>query len=311
MRSVGFLLTPAFQMLDLAGPCAAFESVSAAMGGPGYELVMLSGDGAPVRNSLGMEFATQKIGDAAIHTLVAVGSAPSTTPPDATLRSLAAIAPSCERLASVCTGAFVLAAAGLLNGRRATTHWRHAAELQGRFPAIRVEPDRIYCRDGNVWTSAGITAGIDLALALIEQDHGPTMAGQVARHLVAYRRRLGGQSQFAAAEDLPVGKGRVAHALAFARENIAGALAVEDLAQACGMSPRNFSRLFRQETGTTPAKAIERLRADLARGHVETGDAPIEAIARQVGFGDAERMRRAFVRLYGMPPQSLRRKARS
>jgi transcriptional regulator GlxA family with amidase domain len=217
----------------------------------------------------------------------------------------------CRRVASVCTGAFTLAAAGLLDGRRATTHWRYAARLQREYPSIRVEADRIFCRDGNVWTSAGITAGIDLALALIEEDHGFAIAKGVAQHLVVYHRRYGGQSQFAASIDLAPKNDRIAAAVGYARDHIAEVLTVERLAEVVGMSLRQFSRAFRAQTGTTPARVVERLRADLARGRIETTAEPVERIAEAVGFGEAENMRRAFIRIYGQPPQSIRRAIRS
>src|SRR5207302_8664327 len=161
--------------------------------------------------------------------------------------------------------------------------------------------------DGNVWTSAGITAGIDLALALIEEDHGFAIAKGVAQHLVVYHRRHGGQSQFAASVDLAPENNRIAAAIGYARDHIAEGLTVERLAEEIGMSLRQFSRAFRAQTGTTPARVVERLRVDLARGRIETTAEPVERIAEAVGFGDAENMRRAFIRIYGQPPQSIRR----
>jgi transcriptional regulator GlxA family with amidase domain len=199
----------------------------------------------------------------------------------------------------------------LNDGRRATTHWRYAARLQREYPSIRVEADRIFCRDGNVWTSAGITAGIDLALALIEEDHGFAIAKGVAQQLVVYHRRYGGQSQFAASIDLAPKNDRIAAAVGYARDHIAEVVTVERLAEAVGMSLRQFSRAFRAQTGTTPARVVERLRADLARGRIETTAEPVERIAEAVGFGEAENMRRAFIRIYGQPPQSIRRAIRS
>jgi transcriptional regulator GlxA family with amidase domain len=231
--------------------------------------------------------------------------------PADTLGRLAKTARRTRRVASVCVGAFTLAAAGLLDGRRATTHWRYAARLQREYPSVRVEADRIFCRDGNVWTSAGITAGIDLALALVEEDHGFAIAKGVAQHLVVYHRRHGGQSQFAACIDLAPKNDRIAAALGYARDHIAEALTVERLADSAGMSLRQFTRAFRAQTGTTPARAVERLRTDLARGRIETTGEPVERIAEAVGFGGAENMRRAFIRLYGQPPQSIRRATRS
>jgi transcriptional regulator GlxA family with amidase domain len=212
---------------------------------------------------------------------------------------------------SVCTGAFLLAEARLLDGRRATTHWRYAANLQREFPRVKVESDRIFVKDGSVWTSAGITAGIDLALALIEEDLGIDVSRAVARELVVYHRRSGGQSQFSALLELEPESDRIRRALAFARDHLAEPLSVERLAAAAGIGPRQFSRAFRAETGETPARAIERLRTEAARLRVEAETEPIEQIAAAAGFADPERMRRAFVRRFGQPPQALRRAART
>src|SRR2546421_672841 len=187
-------------------------------------------------------------------------------------------------------------------GRKGIDHLEREAELVG--------PDRIYCRDGNIWTSAGITAGIDLSLALIEEDQGFAIAKAVAQHLVVYHRRHGGQSQFAASVDLAPKNNRISTALGYARDHIAESLTLECLAEAVGMSRRQFSRAFRAQTGTTPARVVERLRADVARGRIETTAEPVERIAEAVGFGDAENMRRAFIRIYGQPPQSIRRAIR-
>jgi transcriptional regulator GlxA family with amidase domain len=211
----------------------------------------------------------------------------------------------------VCSGAFVLGAAGVLDGRRATTHWRRARAMQAKFPAVKLDADRIFVKDGAVWTSAGITAGIDLALALIEEDHGLDVASAVAKELVVYHRRQGGQSQFSTLIQLRPAGDPSARALAFARERLHEPLGVERLAAAAGLSPRQFARRFLAETGQTPAKAVERLRLEAAKAEVETGRAPIDQIARRTGFNDPERMRRAFLRTYGQPPQAMRRVARA
>lgn len=297
-------------MLDLAGPAAAFEAANSELGVHTYRIHVLGADEGAVTNSLGMTIAAASLDDAALDTLVVIGGPIDPLLPAGTLTRIVDASSRCQRVASVCTGAFTLAAAGILDGRRATTHWRHAARLQREYPAIRVEADRIFCRDGNVWTSAGITAGIDLALALIEEDHGFEIAKGVAQHLVVYHRRHGGQSQFAASVDLAPSNDRIVAALGYARDHIAEALSVEHLAEAAGMSLRQFSRLFRAQTGMTPARVVERLRADLARGRVETTAEPVERVAEAVGFGDAENMRRAFIRIYGQPPQSIRRAIR-
>jgi transcriptional regulator GlxA family with amidase domain len=216
-----------------------------------------------------------------------------------------------RRVCSVCSGAYILAQAGVLDGKRATTHWGRTADFQKRYPAVKLEPDRIYTHDGKVWTSAGITAGIDLALALIADDLGAVVSRRAAQELVVYHRRPGGQSQFSALLDIePVG-GRFTPLLVWIRERLDQELSVEALAGQAAMSPRNFSRAFLAETGITPAKAVERLRLESARERVEHSAEPIDVVARRVGFGDPERMRRAFVRAFGQPPQALRRMARA
>ena len=216
-----------------------------------------------------------------------------------------------RRVAATCTGAFVLAEAGLLDGRRATTHWYHARDLQARFPKVKVEEDRIFIVDGPVWTSAGMTAGIDLALAMIEQDLGADIARAVARKLVVYHRRAGGQSQFSALLELEPKSDRIQSALAYAKRNLATPLTVGELAEAAHLSPRQFSRAFRAETGQSPAKAVENLRVEAARLMMEQSRHPIDVIARQTGFADRDRMRRAFLRAFGQPPQVIRRNARA
>jgi transcriptional regulator GlxA family with amidase domain len=183
--------------------------------------------------------------------------------------------------------------------------------LQRLFPQIHVESDRIYVKEGSIWTSAGVTAGIDLALALIEEDLGHEVARDPARELVVYYRRPGGQSQFSALLELEPASDRIRRALTFARDNLHKPLTVERLAKAACLSPRQFGRIFLAETGQTPARAIERLRAEAARQQVERSNEPIETVARSVGFSDPERMRRAFVRAFGNPPQALRRMARA
>jgi transcriptional regulator GlxA family with amidase domain len=215
-----------------------------------------------------------------------------------------------RRVASVCTGAFILAGAGLLDGRAAATHWRYAALLQRQYPLVRVDGDRIFVRDGAIWTSAGITAGIDLALALIGADQGEDIARRVARELVVHHRRLGGQSQFSSLNELAPPDGRFAALLAWTRDHLDRRLTVEVLAERSAMSPRHFARAFAAETGTTPAKAIERLRVEAARARIEQGAEPLDLIARQSGFGQAERLRKACVRAFGLAPQAMRRQAR-
>jgi transcriptional regulator GlxA family with amidase domain len=313
LRDIAFLTFPGFLNLDLAGPMAVFDLlIPSLLPGP-YRQHTVSARGGLVESSSGLGVMTRPLGEVSFDTLVVVGGpgvwAAMEFPELLGFVREAAVA--ARRVASVCTGAFVLAAAGLLDGRRATTHWRYAAHLQRLFPRVRVEEDRIFIREQSIWTSAGASAGIDLSLALIEEDLGVETSRAVARELVVYHRRPGGQSQFSTLLELEPPSDRIRHALVFAREHLDEPLGVERLAREVGLSPRQFGRTFLSETGQTPAKAIERLRAEAARVQIETTLEPIEEIARAVGFSDPERMRRAFIRLFGHPPQALRRAARS
>jgi transcriptional regulator GlxA family with amidase domain len=215
------------------------------------------------------------------------------------------------RIASVCSGAYILAEAGLLDGRRATTHWRRTPHFLSTYPKVKLESDRIFVRDGGIWSSAGITAGIDLALAMVTEDFGEEVSRQTARHLVLYDRRSGGQSQFSSLLELKAPTGRFGPLLSWAREHLDAPLTVEHLAERAGMSSRHFTRAFVAETGTTPFKAVERLRIEVARQRVQSSSEAIERVAQSTGFRDPERMRRAFIRAFGQPPQSLRRAARA
>ena len=206
-------------------------------------------------------------------------------------------------------GAFILGEAGLLDGRRVTTHWLFGKELQSRYPKARVEVDRIFIADGQIWTSAGMTAGIDLALGLVERDLGREKAREIARMMVLHHRRAGGQSQHSVLLDIEARSDRVQAALQYARLNLSINLSVQHLAAVACLSPRQFSRLFRLETGLSPAKAVENLRLEAARFLVEQGRLPIETIASDTGFSDRERMRRSFLRAYGQTPQSMRKVA--
>lgn len=311
-RTVALFIVPDFQILDLTGPLSAFDMAGGFTAPRPYRPVVISPGGGLVGCSSGLEVASHSAAGVTCDTLVVVGGrGPRRLAADPeVVFAIRSVAAGARRVVSVCSGAFVLAEAGLLDGRRATTHWRHAARLQRDFPAVRVEADRIFVRDGPVWTSAGITAGIDLALALIEEDVGAAVSRAVARELVVEHRRPGGQSQFSTMLDLEPDSDRIRRALAHAREHLAEPLPVERLARAACLSQRQFGRAFRAETGETPAKAVERLRAEAARPRVEEGLEPIERIAETVGFTDPERMRRAFLRLYGQPPQALRRAAR-
>jgi transcriptional regulator GlxA family with amidase domain len=309
IKNVGFLLYPDYLLLDLAGPMSAFASANRFSSDPLYRMHMVSVAGGSIINSFGMSVETSTLKRRALDTLIVVGGARwSMKLPE--IHAMQRASAKVRRLASVCTGAFVLAQCGLLDGRRVTTHWRRAAELQREYTTMRVESDSIFIKDGQVWTSAGITAGIDLALAMIEEDYGASIALQVSQELVVYYRRPGGQSQFSAMSEIAAESDRIRVALSYAREHLTEPLSVERLAEVACLSSRQFGRVFKTETGETPAKAVERLRAEVARERIESDAEPVESIAAAVGFSDPERMRRTFLRLYGEPPQSLRRKAR-
>ena len=308
-RAIGIIVFPGFQILDAAGPLAVFETPRGAGDLASYRLEILSTDGGPVRSSSGASVLTTAFGGQTFDTLLVVGGYDATTVtacPD-TLSFIRNV--ESRRFGSICTGAFLLAEAGLLDGRRATTHWRCAHDLRRLYPRIRVQEDAIFVRDGPVWTSAGVSAGIDLALAMVEDDLGEAASRRVAQELVVFHRRPGGQSQHSALLDLAPKTDRIGRALAFARSHLVEPLPVSQLADAAGMSARQFARLFVQETGRTPAKAVEQLRVEAARIEIEARHRSLDEIARMTGFTDTDRMRSAFVRAYGQPPQALRRNA--
>jgi transcriptional regulator GlxA family with amidase domain len=312
-RTIWFVVFPGFELLDLGGPLCAFN-LAIDFHRAAYEVRVVSSAGGLVSGSAGVAITTSPAHSTNhIDTFVVVGAPTKEIlyAQTETADLVRAIAPRTRRKASVCTGAFLLAAAGLLDGRRATTHWRYAEELQSRHPSIKVDADRIFIREDDIWTSAGITAGIDLALAMIEEDCGIEVSKAIARDLVVYHRRSGGQSQFSALLELEPRPGRIRDALAFARAHLDERLSVEQLADAARISPRQFARQFAAETGETPARAVERLRCEAALPRIEGTSEPLDQIALNVGFGDIERMRRVCVRIYGQPPQSLRRRGRS
>jgi transcriptional regulator GlxA family with amidase domain len=308
VQRIGFIVSPGFRVMSFA-VASVFEFANMEMSEPVYDVRILSETGGSVRTSIGMSVATEPFDIASFDTLIVGGG---TEPPTPGVIEFVRRAPGrCRRVAATCLGAFILAEAGLLDGRRATTHWNRARDLQARFAKVKVEADRIFISDGPVWTSAGMTAGIDLALAMIEQDLGADVARTVARHLVVYHRRAGGQSQFSALLELDPKSDRIQSALAYAKRNLDTALTVGQLAEAAHLSPRQFSRVFRAETGQSPAKAVENLRIEAARLMMEQSRHPIDVIARQTGFADRDRMRRAFLRAFRQPPQVIRRNARA
>jgi transcriptional regulator GlxA family with amidase domain len=303
------VLYPRFQVLNLAAT-TVFELTNKLAKRSIYEVVLLSEQGGFVPCSAGFSVQTQPFDERRFDTVLVVGDIDVVEPTSAVIDFLKRSSDNARRIGATCTGAFSLAHAGLLDGRRATTHWFFASRFRQTFPQVRLEEDRIFIVDGPVWTSAGMTACIDLALALVETDAGADLARLVARQLVVYHRRAGGQSQFSALLELAPRSDRIQAALAYAKQHLHGELSVEQLAQAAHLSPRQFSRAFRAETGQSPAKAIEHLRIEAARLMLESGRHPIELVARETGFGDRERMRRAFLRAFGQPPQVIRRAAR-
>jgi len=310
---IGVLIFPDFQLLDAAGPVSAFE-IAARCAGAAPAIKTLAATPGPVRSSSGVEMLARGLKpSSAMTTLIVAGGEGSRTAAacERTLAFVRAMAKRGIRIASVCSGAFILAEAGLLDGRRATTHWQRTRQLMAAYPRVKLEADRIYTRDGNIWTSAGITAGIDLSLAMIAEDYGDEIAQQTAKQLVLYYRRNGGQSQFSSLLELKTPTGRFGPLLAWVREHLDAPLTVEDMAEQAGMSSRHFTRAFIAETGATPSKAVERLRIEVARQRVQSSSEAIERVAETTGFRDPERMRRAFVRAFGQPPQSLRRAARA
>jgi transcriptional regulator GlxA family with amidase domain len=310
---IGVLVFPDFQLLDAAGPISVFEIATRfADNAPDIKVVALTP--GPVRSTSGVEIMARGFRPSgAITTLIVAGGEGVGTAArcEKTLAFVRAMAKRGIRIASVCSGAYILAEAGLLDGRRATTHWQRTRHFLSAYPKIKLEPDRIFTRDGNFWTSAGISAGIDLSLAMVEEDFGEAIAQKTARQLVLYHRRSGGQSQFSSLLELKAPTGRFGALLAWAREHLDSPLTVEDMAEQAGMSSRHFTRAFIAETGTTPSKAVERLRIEVARQRVQSSSEAIERVAETTGFRDPERMRRAFIRAFGQPPQSLRRAARA
>ena len=310
MLRIGFVVFDGFQSMSFAA-LSVFEYANFMMEKAIYEMRYISENGGLVRSSTGMVIESEPFGQKVFDTvIVGGGTSILESVPVGLLAFINKAQKKSRRVASICTGTFILAEAGLLDGRRATTHWLHARDLQARYPKVKMEEDRIFIIDGNVWSSAGMTAGIDLALAMAEEDLGPEITRSIAKKLVIYHRRAGGQSQHSALLELEPKSDRIQTALDYAKKNLHTDLSVEQLAEAAHLSPRQFSRAFRAETGQSPAKAIENLRLEAARLMMEQTRHSIDVVARETGFADRRRMRQAFLRGFGQPPQAIRRNAR-
>lgn len=305
MRQIGLIIEDGFQIMGLAA-LSVFEFANEILKVPGYRVTLLSEKGGSVRSTMEIRIQTEPF-NVMPDTLLVTGELQPGPISPGLAAYVARAAQEARRLAGLCTGAFVLAEAGVLDGRQVTTHWYHARSLAERFPGLKVDEDKIFLQDGNIWTSAGMTSAIDLALALLEDDHGAALARRVARLMVVYHCRPGGQSQFSALLELEPRSDRIRRALVHAKENLRNPLTVEELAEAASLSPRQFSRIFREETGKSPAKAVEMLRLEAARTMLAEGRHALEHVARDTGFADRDRMRRAFLRSYGHPPASLKR----
>jgi len=314
IRVIDVLTYPAVQLLDVTGPVQVFASandlVVAAGGSPAYLLRVVAQSGNGGTTSAGVTLAAGPLTQAgeALDTLLVAGGegAEAATENPVLVEWVQQRAASARRVASVCTGAFLLAAAGLLDGRRAATHWNYCTRLAQRFPSVHVEPDPIFLRDGPIWTSAGVTAGIDLALALVEEDLGRSVALAVARYLVVFLKRPGGQAQFSASLALQISEDKFGALHDWINAHLSDDLSLSVLADRAGMSERSFSRHYAEATGQTPARAVERLRVEAARRLLSESRTPVKRIAHRCGFGSEETMRRSFVRLLAVTPQDYR-----
>lgn len=304
MQTVGLILYPGFQVLGLS-MSATFEVANLMAEREVYAVKLLSETGGLVQSSAGFGVDTEPFDQRRFDTLLILGDNVVRPASPGLIQYMREASPLTRRVGSICTGSAALAEAGLLSGRRVTTHWAHAPDLQRLYPDIQVDEDRIFINDGPVWTAAGMSACIDLALALVENDLGSEITRRVSRHLVVYHRRAGGQSQFSVMQDLDPKTDRIQAALTYARQHLKTELSVEQLAYVAHLSPRQFSRIFLAQTGRSPAKAVENLRVEAARLMMENGHSSIDVVATETGFGDRERMRRAFIRAYGLPPSSF------
>ncbi|PTL82826.1 AraC family transcriptional regulator [Vitiosangium sp. GDMCC 1.1324] len=308
------LAVPPVQELDVVGPADVFAGINRLLGqrGPGYEIELVTGTADRlVQGEAGLSLLAgrsfREVRGPIDTLLVAGGTGVMNACDPSLLRWLRERASQVRRLGSICTGSFLLAEAGLLDGRRATTHWGWAREMARRYPRVSVDPDPIWTQDGKIYTSAGVTTGMDLALAMVEEDFGSAAALQVARGLVLFLRRPGGQAQFSVALSAQSSERKALRELqVWMAENPGEQLSVESLAARVAMSPRNFARVFLRELGTTPARYVQEVRVEAARRQLERTDKGVEEIASTCGFGSAEVMRRAFLRGLGVTPARYR-----
>jgi transcriptional regulator GlxA family with amidase domain len=312
MHRIGYLLMDGFQVMAL-GTQSVFEFANVVAKEEFYRVTNYSMSGGEVRSSVGASVNTsvatsESLADTWMVSGIVNPAALNTSVEE--LDFVRATVGGARRTAGMCTGAFVLAQAGLLDGKRVTTHWAYADLLKTKFPNTQVEPDHIFIDDGDIWTSAGLSAAMDLVLGMVEKDLGPEVANKVARVLVMYHRRSGGQSQHSEMLKLAPKSDRVQAALEYARANLSSPLSIETLAKVAHLSERQFSRIFFSETGKSPAKAVEQLRLETARNMIERGHHSLEVIARETGFRDRRHLREVFIRKLGVSPQSLRREGR-
>jgi transcriptional regulator GlxA family with amidase domain len=311
---VEVLAYPSVQLLDVTGPLQVFvcanDHVQRTGGTPPYVLRVVAKGNPYVTTSAGLEISTGPLPRSKknLDTLIVPGGpgVDAAAADPALVEWVRARANKARRVASVCTGAFLLAASGALDQRRAVTHWSYCADLARRFPAVRVESDPIFVRDGSIWTSAGVTAGIDLALALIEEDLGRAVALAVARYLVVFIKRPGGQAQFSQALSLQSGEDEFGHLHEWINKHLSDNLSLSKLADQAGMSERSFSRHYAEAMGITPARAIERLRVEAARQLLSESRLPMKRISQRCGFGSEETMRRSFLRVLSATPNEYR-----
>lgn len=317
-KRIVFLLLPPVRELDVVGPVDVFATANRLSGRQLYEVVVLGTERElTVVGMSGLSLVcTDNLGSfsGSMDTLLIPGGQGCETgePPVSAIEWVKRAAQGARRVGSICTGAFLLAKAGLLDGKKATTHWAFASQLERRFPQVQVTPDPIWIQEGRIYTSAGVTAGIDLSLAMIEEDHGARLALEVARNLVVFLRRPGSQAQFSSTLELQIGESNPFHELlVWIVENLGSDLGIEKLAERVSMSPRNFHRVFVATTGQSPARFVEAVRVEAARRQLESSDRTMEDIADRCGFGTANSMRRSFMRHLEATPGEYRRNFRT